>query len=143
MRNRNHTAEAPPVNKTEDEWRGQLTPAPTEGVSRAGTERAFTGDYWNSHDDGMYHCAACDAPLFSSTTKFDSGTGWPSFSEPAVAEAVTLHRDRTFLMTRTEVRCRRCGGHLGHVFDDGPTAGGDRYCINSCALRLESDATGG
>jgi peptide-methionine (R)-S-oxide reductase len=127
---------APEVVKTDEEWRRELTPAQYSVLRRAGTEAPFTGSLWDNHDDGMFHCAACDAPLFSSAAKFDSGTGWPSFDEPAVADAVTLHRDRALLMMRTEVRCRRCGGHLGHVFPDGPTATGERFCINSCALTL-------
>jgi peptide-methionine (R)-S-oxide reductase len=108
-------------------------------LRKGATERPFTGRYWDAHDDGMYRCAACGAELFSSDTKFESGTGWPSFTEPKVAEAVELRPDRSLGMERTEVVCRTCGGHLGHLFDDGPPdAGGMRYCINSCALDLDS-----
>ena len=127
------------VEKTDAEWREELTPEQYEVLRRQGTERPFTGKYWNVKDDGMYHCAGCGAPLFSSDTKFESGTGWPSFYEPAVAENVEVRTDTSHGMIRTEVRCGSCGGHLGHVFDDGPNPTGLRYCINSCALDLQPE----
>lgn len=126
-----------PVEKTEEQWRAELSPEQYEVLRRKGTERPFTGKYVDNHDDGTYRCAGCGTVLFGAGTKFDSGTGWPSFSEPAVSEAVELHEDRTFGMRRTEVTCRRCGGHLGHVFDDGPMPTGQRYCINSVSLDFE------
>jgi peptide-methionine (R)-S-oxide reductase len=129
------------IEKTEEQWRSDLTPEQYEVLRRAGTERPFTGKYWNAHEDGTYRCAGCGAELFNSEMKFDSGSGWPSFTEPAVAEAVELRRDLSHGMIRTEVVCRRCGGHLGHVFDDGPAdKGGLRYCINSCSLDFDSSA---
>jgi peptide-methionine (R)-S-oxide reductase len=128
------------VQKSEDEWREQLSPQQYEVLRRKGTEPPFSGKYAYSKDDGMYRCAACGAPLFASTAKFESGTGWPSFTEPAVADAVELHEDRTHGMRRTEVTCRRCGGHLGHVFPDGPGPTGQRYCINSLSLDLDPAA---
>jgi peptide-methionine (R)-S-oxide reductase len=127
------------VQKTDAEWRAELTPEQYEVLRLQGTERPFSGRYWNVKDDGMYHCAGCGAALFSSDTKFESGTGWPSFYEPALAENVEVLTDTSHGMIRTEVRCANCGGHLGHVFDDGPNPTGLRYCINSCSLDLQSD----
>ena len=126
------------VTKTDAQWREELTLEQYAVLRQGATECAFTGRYWEAHEDGTYRCAGCGAELFSSDTKFDSGTGWPSFTEPAVAEAVELREDRSYGMVRTEVVCRARGGHLGHVFDDGThDRGGQRYCINSCALSLE------
>jgi peptide-methionine (R)-S-oxide reductase len=126
------------LNLTEEHWRARLTPEQYEVLRRHATERPFTGEYVDVKEDGTYRCAGCGAELFSSDTKFESGTGWPSFYEPAVAENVELREDRTYGMSRTEVVCKRCGGHLGHVFDDGPNPTGQRYCINSCALSLDA-----
>jgi peptide-methionine (R)-S-oxide reductase len=123
--------------KTDDEWRRKLTSEQFEVARKAGTEPAFTGEYWDCHDDGTYECVCCGAPLFSSDTKFESGTGWPSFTDAAASDAVEVRADHGHGMARTEVVCARCGGHLGHVFDDGPGANGLRYCINSCALDLD------
>jgi peptide-methionine (R)-S-oxide reductase len=120
--------------KTDAEWREELTPEQYEVLRKGATERAFTGKYWDHHADGSYRCAACGAVLFDSDTKFDSGTGWPSFYEPTVAANVETRRDLSHGMLRTEVVCRKCGSHLGHVFNDGPNPTGLRYCINSCAL---------
>lgn len=123
-------------------WRDRLTTEQYRILREQGTEAPFSGEYVDEKADGKYHCAACGVALFSSETKFDSGTGWPSFTEPAVAEAVELRDDDTAGARRTEVVCRNCGGHLGHVFPDGPTdRGGQRYCINSAALRLETPTT--
>jgi len=122
--------------KTEQEWREVLTPEEFEVTRGKGTERAFTGRYWDCHDDGLYHCVCCGAPLFDSTAKFDSGTGWPSFTQPVSEENVEIRTDRSLGMTREEVICASCAAHLGHVFDDGPGPGGKRYCMNSLSLKF-------
>jgi len=127
----------PEIERTEDEWRAQLSAEQYHVLREAGTERAWSGKYVDSHDDGTYHCAACGAMLFDSDTKYESGSGWPSFYQPAVADAVELVEDRTHGMVRTEVRCRRCGSHLGHVFPDGPAPTGERYCMNSLSLDMQ------
>ena len=128
------------IQKTEAEWRSSLSSQQYHVLREAGTERAFSGEYWNEHADGTYRCAACGAILFSSDTKFESGSGWPSFWDVVDADAVELVEDRTFGMMRTEVRCRRCGSHLGHRFPDGPRPTGQRYCMNSASLTLEKAA---
>jgi peptide-methionine (R)-S-oxide reductase len=129
------------IAKTDEDWRRELSPEQYHVPREAGTERAFSGNYWDVKDDGIYRCAGCGAELFASDAKFDSGTGWPSFTDPVIAENVETRPDNSLFMRRTEVVCKSCGGHLGHVFDDGPRdKGGLRYCINSCALDLDTSA---
>jgi peptide-methionine (R)-S-oxide reductase len=128
------------ANKSEEQWREELDPESYAILREAATEPPFSGDYVDLKDDGMYHCRGCGTQLFSSEAKFDSGTGWPSFTDPVVADAVELRRDVSHGMVRTEVVCSRCGGHLGHVFDDGPGESGQRWCINSRALDFDARA---
>jgi peptide-methionine (R)-S-oxide reductase len=128
------------LQKSEGEWREQLSPEQFEVCRRKGTERAFSGLYWDCKKDGVYHCVCCGAPLFRSDAKYDSGTGWPSFYEPVSADAVRMERDSSLGMERVEVVCAACDAHLGHVFPDGPGPTGERYCINSISLDLSEDA---
>ena len=127
------------LSKTEAEWREELSPEEYRVLREKGTEPAFTGAYWDTKDEGVYRCRACGQQLFSSDTKYDSGTGWPSFYEPTAADAVATEEDRSLFGRRTEVLCASCGGHLGHVFPDGPQPTGLRYCMNSASLDLDRD----
>jgi len=128
--------------KTEAEWKKKLTPEQYQVLRQGGTERAFTGEYWDTKSEGIYRCAGCGEKLFTSDTKFESHSGWPSFFKPAADDMIEEEADRSYGMVRTEIKCANCGGHLGHVFDDGPKPTGLRYCVNSASLDLDETETG-